>query len=485
MISVILCGGAGSRLWPVSRELHPKPFLRFKDGQSLIQKAFLRGATAPEVNHIMTVTNRNLYLKVAEEYVATRLQLDVSYVLEPLGRNTAPAIAVAALRVKQLYGEDEPVLVLPADHIISSSALFSKNVSRALALAKEDRLAIFGIAPTSPETGFGYFEIDGERVVRFVEKPTLAKAIEYVESKRFLWNSGMFCFKAGVMLAELARYAPELIAAAEACFVASTAGADAPSVEAGRKLQLDDESFARIPSISIDYSVLEKSNNVAAVCGEDFGWSDIGSWTELCGFDEADADGNRISAPTDAVLHDCRDCDINNRGRLVAALGVSNLLIVDTPDALLVADKSRAQDVNIIYDRLKEANSELHKHHRTIYRPWGSFTLLESGSRFKIKRLAIKSGAAISLQRHHNRCEHWIVVSGMAEVICDDRVFFLSSNESTYIKAGSKHRVRNPGKIDLVLIEVQSGDYLGEDDIVRFEDMYGRMEAPVDGSNDA
>jgi mannose-1-phosphate guanylyltransferase len=467
MISVILCGGAGSRLWPVSRELHPKPFLRLKDGQSLIQKAFLRGAAAPEAIGVMTVTNSHLYFKVAEEYVSTGLHLDASYVLEPFGRNTGPAIALAALRVRQCYGENEPMLILPADHLIPNLNLFSKSVSRALELAKEGRLATFGILPTSPETGFGYIETDGERVVRFVEKPTLAKAREYVESGRFVWNSGMFCFKAGVLLTELAQHAPELLAAAESCFAASTDMAD--------KLHLEEESFARIPAISIDYSVFEKSVNVAAVHGGDFGWNDIGSWTELCGFDEMDANGNRISEPSEAVLHDCHNCDINNRGRLVAALGIDNLLVVDTADALLIADKSRAQDVKIIYNRLKEANHEAYKHHRTIYRPWGSFTLLESSSRFKIKRLMLKPGATISLQRHYNRSEHWIVVSGMAEVTCDDRVFFVNPNESTYIKAGANHRVGNPGKVDLVLIEVQSGDYLGEDDIVRFEDAYGRV----------
>lgn len=472
MLSVILCGGAGSRLWPVSRELYPKPFLRLKDGQSLIQKAFLRGAAAPEADGILTVTNRELYFKAAEEYEATGLKLDASYILEPFGRNTGPAIVAAALWTARVYGEDEPMLVLAADHLISRPELFFGSVARALELAKEGRLVTFGITPKRPETGFGYIETDGERVVRFVEKPSLDKAIEYVESGRFLWNSGMFCFKAGTMLAELERHAPELLASASACFDASFRAGE--QTGPGGKLELDPDAFLETPPISIDYSVFEKSDNVAAVRGEDFGWNDIGSWTELSAFDEMDDDGNRVSEPDEAVLHDCHNCDINNRERLVAALGVDNLLIVDTPDALLVADKSRAQDVKAVYNRLKERDHESYKRHRTIYRPWGSYTMLEHGPRFKIKRLVLKPGAVISLQLHYNRSEHWIVVAGMAEVTCADRVFFVNTNESTYIKAGTRHRVGNPGKVPLVLIEVQSGDYLGEDDIVRFDDIYGR-----------
>ncbi len=473
MISVILCGGAGSRLWPISRELHPKPFLRLKDGQSLIQKAFIRGASVPEANGLLTVTNNHLYFKAAEEYEASSLPLPSSYILEPFGRNTGPAIALAALHVGAVYGENEPMIILPADHLIADTGLFVKSVRHALDLAKKGKLVTFGIRPTAPECGFGYIETDGERVVRFVEKPNYDKAVEYVESGRFLWNSGMFCFTAGTMLREMATHAPEMLAACRNCLEQSSRFEKQPLGKDSRLL-LELESFSQAPAISIDYAIFEKSSNVAAVTGDDFGWNDIGSWTELCNFDGVDQDGNRVSAPEMAVLEDCHNCNINNRDRMVTALGVDNLLIVDTVDALLVADKSRAQDVKIIYNRLKEKDHETYKHHRTVYRPWGSYTLLEHGERFKIKRLVIKPGAKISLQRHCNRSEHWIVVAGMAEVTCEDEVFLVNSNESTYIKAGKKHRVSNPGKVPLVIIEVQSGDYLGEDDIVRFDDMYGR-----------
>ncbi len=473
MISVILCGGVGARLWPVSRELYPKPFLRLRDGESFLQKALRRGALAAEAERLMIVTNRNLFLKAAETVMASRVKPDVSYVLEPFGRNTGPAIAVAASIARRRFGSDMPLLVLPADHLILNRERFSALTVRALELARRDRLVTFGITPTAPETGLGYIEADGERVVRFVEKPSLEKAEEYVASGRFLWNSGMFCFKAGVMLEELARHAPEVLAATERCVEAS-AQAEEEAASGALPFELDAATFDPVPSISIDYAVFEKSDRVATVRGDDLGWNDVGSWSVLSGLDAADGDGNRMSKPENVVAHDSRNCDINSQERLVAVVGVENLLIVDTPDALLVADKSREQEVKIVYNRLREADHEAYKHHRTVYRPWGSFTLLERGARFKIKRLVIHPGASISLQRHHNRSEHWIAVSGMAEVVRDDETYFVNTNESTYIKAGSKHRVGNPGKVELILIEVQSGDYLGEDDIERFSDMYGR-----------
>lgn len=473
MISVILCGGVGARLWPVSRELYPKPFIRLSDGESFLQKAYKRGSLAIEAERLLIVTNRHLYFKAAETFMASGLNVDAEYILEPFGRNTGPAIAMAALSVSRQFGSDAPLLVLPADHLIPNRERFAEVTSRALELAKQGSLVTFGITPGTPETGFGYIETNNEHVVRFVEKPSLEKAIEYVASGRFLWNSGMFCFKAGVMLNELAKHAPGLLEAVEACMEASTRLEGKNEFEAG-VLELESGTFEKIPSISIDYAVFEKSDNVKVVRGDGLGWSDVGSWSALCSFDPADANGNRVSTPENALLHDSRNCDINNQERLIAVIGVENLLIVDTADALLVADKSREQDVKLIYNQLEKANNEVYKHHRTVYRPWGSYTLLEYGTRFKIKRLTIRPGASISLQRHHNRSEHWIVVSGMAEVVRDDQTYFVNSNESTYIKAGSKHRVGNPGKVELVIIEVQSGDYLDEDDIVRFSDAYGR-----------
>jgi mannose-1-phosphate guanylyltransferase len=362
---------------------------------------------------------------------------------------------------------------LAADHLIADPQAFAEAVARAGELVEQGCLVTFGIKPTGPDTGFGYIEADGSKVLRFVEKPCEAKAREYLDSGNFLWNAGMFCFRAGDVLSQLGRYAPELLAAVESCVAASAQGVD--WVADGYVLELDADVFGKVPSISIDYALMEKSDRVAVVAC-DIGWNDVGSWAALGSLEQEDERGNHVSRKSEVILEDSANCDIYGDSRLVAALGLDNLLIVDTPDALLVADKSRVQDVKQIYDRLKTEGHEVYKHHRTIHRPWGSYTLLEVGSRFKIKRLEIKPGAAISLQLHHHRSEHWIVVSGMAEVTCGEQVFLVDTNESTYIKAGYKHRVANRGLITLVIIEVQSGDYLGEDDIIRFDDIYGRVE---------
>ncbi len=468
MINIVLCGGAGARLWPLSRELYPKPFIRFSDGESFLRKAFLRGAQMPHAEGFVVVTNQEFYFKTIEEYANSDLDLSVSFVLEPFGRNTAPAIAVAALKVSRDYDENTLLLVLPSDHIISNPEVFAQRVARAQQLAAAGRLVTFGITPTTPKTGYGYMETDGENVIRFVEKPSLEKAEEYVASGRFLWNSGIFCFRAGDMLAEMSRHAPDMLRQVEAALDASQASTE-------NKIELDETAFAQIPNISIDYAVLEKSDKVAVVQCDNIGWSDVGSWTEYCDFAEKVEGGNRVTHPQHALLHDTANCDINNYNRLVATLGLEDVLIVDTEDALLVADKSRAQDVKAVYERLKQANHQTYRQHRTMHRPWGYYSILEEGDRFKTKRLGIRAGEKISLQLHHHRSEHWIVVSGMAEVTCEDKTFFVHTNESTFIKAGQKHRISNPGKIDLILIEVQSGDYLGEDDIVRFDDLYGRV----------
>jgi len=439
-------------------------------GRSLLEEAYLHAAALPQTRAILTVTNLELQFKTAEVYQAAGLNLPAAYILEPFGRNTAPAIAAASLVTARNHGPETPLLILAADHLIADLAAFAEAVTQALALAHQGFLVTFGLKPTRPETGFGYIKADGSRVVCFVEKPDEERAREYLAAGNYYWNSGLFCFQAGIILEELARWAPDVLAGVTASLgVEDTAGQ-------GRVLSLESESFSAVPDISIDYAVMEKSDNVAMVpC--DLGWSDIGSWSILAGLHPADGQGNHVFGGTETVLEDVQNCDIFGHDRLVAALGVENLLVVDTPDALLVAHKERSQDVKKIYKRLKAEGGETHRQHRRVYRPWGSYTLLGQGPRFKIKRLEIKPGAVISLQRHHHRSEHWIVVSGLAEVTRDDEVFLVDTNESTYIKAGHKHRVANLGLIDLVIIEVQSGDYLGEDDIVRFEDIYGRVPA--------
>jgi mannose-1-phosphate guanylyltransferase/mannose-6-phosphate isomerase len=468
LIPTILCGGAGSRLWPVSRELHPKPFIRLADGQSLLQKAFLRGAALAGVEQILTVTNREFFFKTDDEFrEVNRTGLATSFILEPFGRNTAAAIAAAALQVSKAHGDDAVMLVLAADHLISDQDAFARAVDKACDLAQQGNLVTFGIKPDIPETGYGYIEAEGNKVLRFVEKPSLEKAREYLESGNFLWNSGMFCFTAGTMLKAMEACCADILTATRNCMEQSREATGRSFAQ----LELDSAAFAQVPDISIDYAVMEKSRDVAVVpCS--IGWSDIGSWSALGDLTGADSRGNRIEGQ--ALLHDVTGCYIRSNERLVGAVGVENLIVIDTPDALLIAEKSRAQDVKHIYTQLKASGHEAHKLHRTVHRPWGTYTVLEEGPGFKIKRIEVKPGASLSLQMHHHRSEHWIVVSGMARVVNGDKELFVNTNESTFIPAAHKHRLENPGVLDLVMIEVQSGEYLGEDDIVRFEDVYGR-----------
>jgi len=471
LIPTILCGGAGSRLWPVSRELHPKPFIRLADGQSLLQKAWLRGVALPDVAETLTVTNRELFFKTEDEYreVAGTQYKDLanSFILEPFGRNTAPAIAAAALQVAASHGEDTLLLVLAADHLITDQPAFAQAVAQAMRLAAQGKLVTFGIQPEAPETGYGYIEADGNTVLRFVEKPSPEKAQEYVESGNYLWNSGMFCFSAVTMLREMQLHCPNILAATRACLEQSRRAQG----KSYTQIELDPETFGRVPDDSIDYAVMEKSKNVAVVpCS--IGWSDIGSWSALGDLTAPDAQGNRIEG--EVILHDVSNCYIQSNQRIVGAIGINNLIIIDTPDAVLVADRNRVQDVKLLYTRLKAQGHETHRLHTTVHRPWGTYTVLEEGPHFKIKRIVVKPAASLSLQMHHHRSEHWIVVSGMANVVNGDQEIFVNTNESTYIPAGHKHRLENPGVVDLVMIEVQSGEYLGEDDIVRFDDIYGR-----------
>lgn len=476
LFPVILCGGAGSRLWPLSRELHPKPFIRLPDGQSLLQKAFLRAAELNNIKQIITVTNRDLVFKIEDELNAVNdNNCAISLILEPAARNTAAAIASAAAIVAQKDPE-AILLVLAADHLIENKEAFEEAVGQAKKLAEQGRLVTFGIKPDQPETGYGYIEYKGNEVIRFVEKPNLADAITFVESGRFLWNSGMFCFKAKTVLDELNKYAPEILATVKSTIEHSKISQGKNHGHEFFHCELDAAHFAHVPEESFDYAVMEQTTN-AAVVPSDIGWSDIGSWQALGAIGEHDAHGNRLDG--EVILHDVQGCYIHSDNRLVGAVGVENLVIIDTPDALLVAHKDRSQEVKHLFKQLKSAGHEAHRLHRTVHRPWGTYTVLEEHADFKIKRIVVKPGATLSLQMHHHRSEHWVVVSGMAKVTNGEKEILLAANQSTYIPAGQNHRLANPGMIDVVLIEVQTGQYLGEDDIVRIEDVYGRAESKI------
>lgn len=414
------------------------------------------------------MTNREFFFKTEDELKAVNANgLPTSYILEPFGRNTAAAIAAAALQVVDRHGRDAVMLVLAADHMISDQAAFSLAVEAAMVLANDGMLVTFGITPDAPETGYGYIEAQGHQVLRFVEKPSLEKAQEYLDSGCFLWNAGIFCFSAGAMLEQLQLHCPEILLATKSCIAESRSAVGRDFTQ----LELDAPSFQAVASESIDYAVMEKSSQVAVVpCN--IGWSDIGSWNALGDLAAPDENGNRIEGH--ALLHNTRNSTVHSDARIVAVVGVNNLIIIDTPDAILVADKSGAQDVRHIYTQLKTEGHEAHKLHRTVHRPWGTYTVLEEGAGYKIKRIEVKPGATLSLQMHHHRSEHWIVVEGTAKVVNGEQELLLNTNQSTYIPVGFKHRLANPGLVAVVMIEVQTGAYLGEDDIVRFEDNYGR-----------
>lgn len=475
LIPVILCGGAGSRLWPLSREQHPKPFIKLADGESLLQKAYRRAKQLTGVNHILTITNRELFFKIEDEYQSYKDdKTHQSFILEPVGRNTAPAVLMAALHVQAMHGDDASLLVLPADHLIRDESAFEKAVARAYDLAQLGKIVTFGMTPTYPETGFGYIEAKNEEVIRFIEKPAYDVAEEYVRRGNFYWNSGMFCFPVGELINQMQIHAKELYDACVSCFSNSRIA----SGDKFSEIELQND-FSQVMDDSIDYALMEpmsvnsKQEKLVAVVPCELGWSDIGSWNALSELVPADEHRNRIVG--DVYVKDTVNTYIQSDDRVIGVVGVQDLIVVDTADALLVAHKNHAQSVKSIYANLKDKAHDTYKMHRTVHRPWGSYTVLEEGECFKIKRIEVKPGASLSLQMHYHRSEHWIVVSGMANVVNGDKEFLLQTNESTYIPAGHKHRLINPGKLPLVMIEVQSGMYLGEDDIVRFEDVYGRV----------
>jgi mannose-1-phosphate guanylyltransferase/mannose-6-phosphate isomerase len=468
LIPLILSGGSGTRLWPVSRKNLPKQFLTLAGKGTLFQQTVARTRQLPDVASPIVVASEDHRFLAADQLLEAGVE-GADIVLEPLARNTAPAIALGALQALQRDPE-ALLLVLPADHLISDTAAFAEAVTRAMPLAAQGWLVTFGIRPDRPDTGFGYIRrteaIDdhGYRVGQFVEKPDQATAESYLADGGYDWNSGMFLFKASRYLEELATHAPEMLAAVREAHAQARTDLDF--------VRIDRDAFARVPENSIDYAVMEKTQR-AAVIPVSCGWSDIGSWSALWLTGGKDSQGNLCEGDTMPV--DTRNSLLRSHERhLLATVGVDDLIVVTTPDATLVAHRDAAQDVKKIVERLKAAGRSEHALHRVVYRPWGNYDSLEAGERFQVKRIEVKPGASLSLQKHHHRAEHWTVVSGTAEVTCDDKVFLLSENESTYIPLGSKHRLRNPGKLPLELIEVQSGSYLGEDDIVRFDDVYGR-----------
>lgn len=466
LIPIILSGGAGARLWPASREGYPKPFLKMADGETLLAKTYRRaGALA---NRVVTVTNRDYYFMSRDEI--ERAGNQGGFLLEPCARNTGPAIALAAHYAQSVYGRDATLLVLPADHLIQDQAAFEAAAGKAIQLADQGYLVTFGVVPHRPETGFGYIEpgeaiLAGNKVKRFVEKPDLATATGYVSSGKYVWNSGMFCFRADVLLDELSSHAPELWHAVNRCWQAMQPLTNPAFAE------IPLEHFKDVPAISIDFALMEKSDKVAVVPGS-FGWSDIGSWTAVRELVPADAQQNRASG--EAVFVKSSNTFIQSDERLVAAVGVDDVIIVDTADALLVVHQERVQDVKEVFERLKQGGNDLYRLHRTVVRPWGTYTVLQHGPGYKIKRIEVRPGASLSLQMHRRRSEHWVVVSGTARITNGEKELEIRPNESAYIPAGQKHRLSNPGTLTCVMIEVQCGAYLEEDDIVRFDDIYGR-----------
>lgn len=459
---VILSGGSGTRLWPLSREHYPKQLLCLTGEETLLQQTVSRLDGLEDVADPLLVCNEEHRFFVAEQI----RQLEKSHaniILEPEGRNTAPALTLAAfslLRNKQ----DALMLVMPADHVIQDKSAFHAAVKQGIPLAETGRIVTFGVPPVFAATGYGYIKKGtGNAVAAFVEKPDAETAEQYLDSGDYLWNSGMFMMRASIWLDELNHYKPEI---GEACRVALDGGN-----KDGDFYRVNKEAFLSCPSDSIDYAVMEKSQHTAVV-PMDAGWSDVGAWSTLWEVSERDTHGNAVRG--DVYAHETRNALLIAQHRFLAAVGLEDVIVVETPDAVLVARKDQAQNVKEIVQRLKSEKRSEFQTHRRVYRPWGHYEGVDAGERFQVKRLTIKPGAALSLQMHRQRAEHWVVVKGTAKVTCGDEIFELTENQSAYVPLGTKHRLENPGSIPLEIIEVQSGDYLGEDDIVRFEDKYDR-----------
>ena len=458
MINLILCGGCGTRLWPVSRTLMPKQFAKLFDGSSLFQGTVVTNSVACESQY--AISN-------AEQYFLAKDQLselsecghDPRFMLEPVGRNTAPAIALACLSLDP----HAVVLVSPSDHVIRKKEAYLKVLEKAEKFAEEGSLVTFGITPTSPETGYGYIEADGENVKRFVEKPNLEKAKEYLQSGNFYWNSGIFCFKVSTFLSELEKYAPDMFIACKAAL--------ANAKKENQLLRVNYEDMMAIPANSIDYAVMEKSKKVKVV-PSDIGWSDLGSFDALYGEYPHDEAGNNVN-PKHIPVGTTNSLVIGQQ-RMVATIDLDKMLVVDTPDALLVAPLASSQKVKSVVEKLKFKKSPLTDVPQTVSRPWGTYSVLDDNERYKIKRIVVKPGKRLSLQKHLHRSEHWVVVSGTATCTVGEKIFYVRPNESTYIPVGEVHRLQNDGKLPLVIVEVQVGEYTGEDDIIRIQDDFKR-----------